>query len=302
MFKQTSGAATQAATIAEALAAGHCDFGFLHIKAVDDTGHDRAAALKVMDHGCSMYLWSKTLQGRLPARQRGEKHQPPPCCCCAQGSLPPTKLNCTSSCSRLLMQHITILIYLTSSRVYVHNTSYDSTTITTSSRHWRRTQVKYLEVADAMVGQLLRRLADADAATSGDSPAAAQQHSQPGSEPPVASGAAAGAGSAADGTESPAAAAAASAAAAAAARFAVCVTGDHSTPVVFGDHSHEAVPFALANVADAVSRRAFCRSALVAGLAAKMPVKLCSHVHPRHLRSDRSRLATGMILGRLRDS
>jgi len=37
----------QAATIAQALAEGRCDFGFLHVKAVDDTGHDRAAALKV---------------------------------------------------------------------------------------------------------------------------------------------------------------------------------------------------------------------------------------------------------------
>ena len=37
----------QAATVAGALAEGRCDFGFLHVKAVDDTGHDRAAALKV---------------------------------------------------------------------------------------------------------------------------------------------------------------------------------------------------------------------------------------------------------------
>ena len=31
-------------------------------------------------------------------------------------------------------------------------------------------------------------------------------------------------------------------------RFSVCVTGDHSTPVVFGDHSHEPVPLAIAHV------------------------------------------------------
>jgi hypothetical protein len=37
----------QAECIADALIAGVCDFGFLHIKAVDDTGHDRATALKV---------------------------------------------------------------------------------------------------------------------------------------------------------------------------------------------------------------------------------------------------------------
>jgi 2,3-diphosphopglycerate-independent phosphoglycerate mutase len=35
--------------------------------------------------------------------------------------------------------------------------------------------------------------------------------------------------------------------------YAVCVTGDHSTPVVFGDHSHEPVPFAVARVRDAVA-------------------------------------------------
>ena len=31
-------------------------------------------------------------------------------------------------------------------------------------------------------------------------------------------------------------------------RFNIVVTGDHSTPVVFGDHSHEPVPLALARV------------------------------------------------------
>lgn len=31
-------------------------------------------------------------------------------------------------------------------------------------------------------------------------------------------------------------------------RYSVCVTGDHSTPVVFGDHSHEPVPFTVAHV------------------------------------------------------
>jgi len=31
-------------------------------------------------------------------------------------------------------------------------------------------------------------------------------------------------------------------------RFTVVVTGDHSTPAVFGDHSHEPVPFAVAAV------------------------------------------------------
>ncbi len=35
--------------------------------------------------------------------------------------------------------------------------------------------------------------------------------------------------------------------------FVLAVTGDHSTPVVFGDHSHEPVPFAAAHVEDVVS-------------------------------------------------
>lgn len=33
----------------------------------------------------------------------------------------------------------------------------------------------------------------------------------------------------------------------------IVVTGDHSTPVEFGDHSHEPVPFAIAHVRHAVS-------------------------------------------------
>jgi hypothetical protein len=35
-------------------------------------------------------------------------------------------------------------------------------------------------------------------------------------------------------------------------KFSVLVTGDHSTPVMFGDHSHEPVPLACADVADVV--------------------------------------------------
>jgi hypothetical protein len=36
-------------------------------------------------------------------------------------------------------------------------------------------------------------------------------------------------------------------------QYCVCVTGDHSTPVVFGDHSHEPVPFTAARVCEAVA-------------------------------------------------
>jgi hypothetical protein len=33
-------------------------------------------------------------------------------------------------------------------------------------------------------------------------------------------------------------------------RFTVLVTADHSTPVMFGDHSHEPVPLAMAHISD----------------------------------------------------
>ena len=65
-------------------------------------------------------------------------------------------------------------------------------------------QVRFLEVVDVMVGQLLRRLAE--------------DEQQRGGGP-----------------------------------YLLAVTGDHSTPVVFGDHSHEPVPFAAAHVLDVVS-------------------------------------------------
>eukprot|EP00884_Botryococcus_braunii_P022159 jgi/Botrbrau1/8627/Bobra.0196s0021.2 len=95
---------SKAATLAHALSHAAYNFGFLHVKAVDDTGHDRASVLKV----------------------------------------------------------------------------------------------GYLEAVDKMVRQLLRRLWEAELAGAG--------------------------------------------------RYAVCVTADHSTPVVFGDHSHEPVPFVMAHV------------------------------------------------------
>ncbi|GFR43969.1 hypothetical protein Agub_g5113, partial [Astrephomene gubernaculifera] len=63
-------------------------------------------------------------------------------------------------------------------------------------------KVRFLEVVDRMVAQLLSRLAAAEGAGAG--------------------------------------------------RYAVVLTGDHSTPVLFGDHSHEPVPFAIASVRHAV--------------------------------------------------
>ena len=39
------------------------------------------------------------------------------------------------------------------------------------------------------------------------------------------------------------------------ATYTLCVTGDHSTPVEYGDHSFEPVPFSICHLADYVSAR-----------------------------------------------
>lgn len=118
-----------------------------------------------------------------------------------------------------------------------------------------------------MVGQLLRRLADAEADASAGGRVAASGHTAgreaagSGDEGGRDAGGSSGHddGSGRDGGGGGAASGAASGA-----RFAVCVTGDHSTPVMFGDHSHEPVPFAIAHVADVVSGwNADCSSALL---------------------------------------
>jgi hypothetical protein len=78
-------------------------------------------------------------------------------------------------------------------------------------------QVRFLEVVDTMVGQLLRRLAE-DEERRGGGP------------------------------------------------YLLAVTGDHSTPVMFGDHSHEPVPFAAAHVRDVVSEASnSCGAACTSG-------------------------------------
>lgn len=40
-----------------------------------------------------------------------------------------------------------------------------------------------------------------------------------------------------------------------AAKFSICVTGDHSTPVEYGDHSYEPVPFSICHVKDFVQAK-----------------------------------------------
>lgn len=48
-------------------------------------------------------------------------------------------------------------------------------------------------------------------------------------------------------------------------QFSLCVTGDHSTPVEYGDHSFEPVPFAMCRLKDfvgAVGESNICRTSL----------------------------------------
>lgn len=56
-------------------------------------------------------------------------------------------------------------------------------------------------------------------------------------------------------------------------RYTVVVTGDHSTPVEFGDHSHEPVPFALAHLRHAV------RAAGGPQAVARVPLGPIPHPH-----------------------
>jgi 2,3-bisphosphoglycerate-independent phosphoglycerate mutase len=97
-------------------------------------------------------------------------------------------------------------------------------------------KVRYLEVVDRMIGHLLVALHDAEVAQEQqqqqkeeeddkvdvEQQRRQQQQQDVGQQRPVQ-------------------------------RYAVCVTGDHSTPVLFGDHSHEPVPVALARVCDTVT-------------------------------------------------
>ena len=55
-------------------------------------------------------------------------------------------------------------------------------------------------------------------------------------------------------------------------RYSLVVTGDHSTPVEFGDHSHEPVPFAIARVRDVVSGEP-CQRLNARGLIQRFPEK-----------------------------
>ena len=65
-------------------------------------------------------------------------------------------------------------------------------------------------------------------------------------------------------------------------RFIVCVTGDHSTPVAYGDHSADPVPFSIAAVRDVVRhldqvrRLVFSRPFALASRCAV--VRVCTYV------------------------
>ncbi len=149
------------------------EFGFVHVKAVDDTGHDRMVAMKVgvlMGWVESRELWNLCVScGVLGLRRElaGDDGLMADEACPYGGS------GVLRGCGAMSLAVAGPV-----------------------------PQVRFQEAVDAMVGQLLRRLWEAEAAGRG--------------------------------------------------RYVVAVTGDHSTPVVFGDHSHEPVPFAVATVKHAV--------------------------------------------------
>ena len=62
--------------------------------------------------------------------------------------------------------------------------------------------------------------------------------------------------------------------------FSICITGDHSTPVLFGDHSHEPVPIAVAHVRSAQQPLQTCF--LLGSLAAPL-LMVPLNVHVRHV-------------------
>ncbi|KAI8467172.1 MAG: 2,3-bisphosphoglycerate-independent phosphoglycerate mutase-domain-containing protein [Monoraphidium minutum] len=166
--------ASKAETACGALLSGGYDFALLHVKAVDDTGHDRMPAMKARTQ-C------------LP--------------------------------------------------------------------------VRFLEAVDVMVGQIIARLAVAEDGGSDDSDSTGGGG---GSEPGEGGGAAAEQGAGGGGG--------AQRRARTRQRYALCVTGDHSTPVVFGDHSHEPVPFALAHVRHAAATLGGAPQLALRDPAAKVPM------------------------------
>ena len=152
----------KAQTLSEALTSGQYDFGFLHIKAVDDTGHDQQPVLKVIPSpsvACHSLHIAVHLMLSVPA---------------------------SSCCNVMIIRHPDVMV-----KVCVCE---DLVAVA---------QVQYLECVDVMIKQLIQRLHQAEAGGQG--------------------------------------------------HYCVCVTGDHSTPVLFGDHSHEPVPFTVAHVRHVVS-------------------------------------------------
>jgi hypothetical protein len=150
-------------------------------------------------------------------------------------------------------------------------------------------RVRLLEAVDALLGQLIRRLWEANAAE--------YEHEGNGNGKNNSSGGARAAAAAAAGGEHGHAGASAPIPPVSSSRpsFALVVTGDHSTPVLFGDHSHEPVPFAAALLEDVVS----CLGGPTA-LAAAHPLRKISmppvqcDLEPGHLATETGDAAGGL--------
>lgn len=75
-------------------------------------------------------------------------------------------------------------------------------------------------------------------------------------------------------------------------RYSVLLTGDHSTPVMFGDHSHEPVPLAMARVRDVVA--ALGRETVEGTDCGELPT-LSQHMQVRAVRGRERRLREPLI-------
>eukprot|EP00271_Cylindrocystis_brebissonii_P020984 TRINITY_DN7296_c0_g1_i1.p1 TRINITY_DN7296_c0_g1~~TRINITY_DN7296_c0_g1_i1.p1 ORF type:complete len:480 (-),score=91.07 TRINITY_DN7296_c0_g1_i1:277-1716(-) len=98
-------------------------------------------------------------------------------------------------------------------------------------------KLRCLEAMDRMLGQLAALLWAAQQESAGKNHPLAQDPSHGLPSPPGRSGIASGAGKVEP------------------VQFALCVTGDHSTPVLYGDHSYEPVPFSICSLTDFVKAR-----------------------------------------------
>lgn len=238
----------KAEAVAAALAGGRHQFAFLHVKAVDDTGHDYLTDMKVR---------------RLHGPARGAR--------CRGHSQPLARLVPRRGFSAAPQGQVLAPCRPTSAAA-------DRPLPPSPAR-----QPRYQEVVDRMVGQLVRRLWAAErdgngryrcAALASCAPRCQEQSWVFACSDSPRCWADCGTQCCSIGSQLrpwvPAHLPAL--------RRSIVVTGDHSTPVQFGDHSHEPVPFAIAHVRHVVRRAALrcarLRQLSTAGLLQGMLLRL----------------------------